>query len=150
MPRTTFTTKHFLACLAVSWEGSPGAKTRRTLEGVGYNVEMGEGVEPPFVLSEIWFFARFYRTGDSAGPRRFRIVQRRTHNTHSVPKVTFELGDVSFVKPDGVVDVAWPIRSVEFRAGGQYEFRLQSLRRTKLGLRWKTESVEYLGIEERR
>ena len=150
MPRTTFTTKHFLACLSVSWEGTPGTKTRRTLEGVGYTLEMPPGAEPPFELDELWLFARFYRKGAVGRDPRMRLVVTRLTGSRPIRFRPVDLGSVSMSHVEGVIDIAWPIRPFSIVLGGRYEIRLQTVRQTFRGLKWKTVGREYLFIEERR
>jgi len=150
MAQAPFSVQHFLTCLSVHWEGTPGPKTARTLEGVGYNLKMSPGMEPPFRIEELWLYARFYRLRDAIKERTFRAAMSRVATPDDGYRRKVELGKVRFTKSDGVIDVAWAIRPCIFRLAGLYEFRLQSRAKTLLGIRWKTVATDYIMIEEHR
>lgn len=147
MAQPQFSVQHFLTCLSVHWEGTPGPKTARTLEGVGYYLRMEAGMEPPFRIEELWLYARFYRKSGATGKRRFRIVFQRINHPHPSLKQVFDLGEAPFTKPDGVIDIAWPIRPCFFKTAGLHEFRLQTKIKILLGMKWKTVATTHLSIE---
>lgn len=137
-------------CLAVHWEGAAGPKTKRTLEGVGYHLRMEAGMEPPFEIGELWFYARIFRYGEGRFRKRFRVKIGLW--TPACLKFTWhhQLGEVTTQITDGIIEVSWPIRPCIFPLPGIYEARLQSLHRTEIGLRWITKKVEYFSVEEQR
>jgi hypothetical protein len=139
-----------MACLAVHWDGTPGPKTKRTLEGVGYHLRMSPGMEPPFSISELWLFVRIFRFGEGRFKKRFRAKFGRRTPRGLVDMWQHPLGIVETQIPNAILDRAWPIRPCIFPLSGAYEVRLQSLQRTEIGLRWTTTKVEYFSVEEER
>jgi hypothetical protein len=67
MPRPKFVVQHFVACQNVSWEGLPGPRTARTLEGVIHCFGVAPTAEPEFEFPEVWLYARLFRTNQVEG-----------------------------------------------------------------------------------
>lgn len=73
MAKAKFAVQHFVACLNAAWDGTPGPRTTRTLERVGYDYAIPPDTEFPFEEIEFWVYARFYRVGTVNGSRGFSL-----------------------------------------------------------------------------
>jgi hypothetical protein len=73
MARPKFYVQHFVACLNAAWEGLPGPRTARTLEGVIHRFGVPPSAEPEFLFDEVWLYARLFRTNQGEGTREFSI-----------------------------------------------------------------------------
>jgi hypothetical protein len=71
MPRPRFVVKHFIACTNASWEGLPGPRTARTLEGVSYAYKVPPDAESPVI--EFWLYSRLLLLNRVSGERRFSV-----------------------------------------------------------------------------
>ncbi|HEY3787393.1 MAG TPA: hypothetical protein VGL71_01005, partial [Urbifossiella sp.] len=126
MARPRFHVQHFMACLNAAWEGAPGPRTLRTLEGVGYWHAVPPDTEFPYSELEVWLYARFYRIGDVIDGRRLPSLVVNWHNApDGLRKLdTWDLGTVRFSDRNSIINMAWPVRPLLFPGEGLYEFQL--------------------------
>jgi hypothetical protein len=125
MARPKFHVQHFVACLNAAWDGTPGPRTTRTLERVGYDYAIPPDTEFPFEEFEFWVYARFYRVGTVDGPRTFALDVFWHDAPGGVTRIGGRsLGTVRFSARFPVVSAAWPVRPLVFPGEGMYEFQL--------------------------
>jgi hypothetical protein len=149
MAKPKFSVQHFIACLNAAWEGSPGSRTARTLEGVHHIFVVPPGAEPPFSFGEVWLYVRLFRTNQSEGRREFS-VRLIWLDALGGPQHVFirPLMPVRFSNQEPVANVAWAVRPVVFPGVGQYEFRLRARTRRKWsGTKHAIVAREFITIE---
>ena len=123
MARVKFRVKHLIACTSAAWDGMPGAKTARTLEGVNYRY----GVSPDAELPELdfWLYARFILTNGIDGIRDFSIGLYWLDAPEGDRWIgTRHLGQVRFRSVLPVANAAWSLPNLKFPGRGRFEFRL--------------------------
>jgi hypothetical protein len=127
MARPKFSVQHFVACLNAPWEGLPGPRTPRTLEGVHHVFAVPSGAEPSFSFDEIWLYARLFRTNQAEGRREFSVRLIWLDAPGSARHVFIRsLTPVRFSNREPIANVAWSLRPTLFPGLGQYEFRLRA------------------------
>ena len=147
MPRPKFVVRHFLACLAAPWEGTPGPDTHRTLESVGYRYPVPPDTEFPTELA-FWLYARFYVTGGGDGFGRFSVEvywQDAPEGERRVGRWVF--GRVRLTVSRPVTSTAWPVGPVSFPGEGRYEFRLTRTVRRMWGVEERRIASEYVELQ---
>jgi hypothetical protein len=149
MARPKFSVQHFVACLSVSWEGFPGSKTARTLEGVIHRFSVATGAEPGFEFDEVWLYARLFRSNQVEGTRQFSVKLVWLDAPGGARDVLSRpLSIVRFTNAEPIVNMAWALRPIEFPGLGQYEFRLRTNVRRRVGTAQRIVAREFIQIEQ--
>lgn len=149
MAKPKFSVQHFVACLNAAWEGLPGPRTARTLEGVHHAFTVSPSAEPPYSFDEIWLYARLFRTDQTEGRRDFSVRTVWLDAPGGAREVlTQRLTPVRLSNAEPVANAAWSIRPMTFPGLGQYEFRLRTRVRQFAGSRWLVVAREYIRIEK--
>ncbi|HYH64453.1 MAG TPA: hypothetical protein VD866_07120 [Urbifossiella sp.] len=147
MPRPKFVVRHFIACLAAPWEGTPGPDTFRTLESVGYFHQIPPDTEFPAEL-RFWLYTRFFWTGGGDGDRTFAIEVHWLDAPSGQPwSARFLTGRVRITAGRAVTSTAWPIGPILFPGEGRYEFRLLCRTRRPWGDEDREVASEFIRIE---
>lgn len=148
MARPKFHVQHFVACLSVSWDGTPGPNTPRTLEGVCHSYGVPPDVELPVIFEVLWLFARLFRTNQKDGSRDFSVAVIWLDNPTGPRLVTRRpLGQVRLSTAHPIADVAWALRGLRLPGFGRYEFRLRCATRTRIRSGHLIVAREYIRIE---
>jgi hypothetical protein len=130
MPKPKIRLQHFIACSNILWEGLPGPKTSRTLEGVNHRVSFPPDTEPPLVIKYLWFYARLFRVNREIGTLRFRLeIQWYDHPNGEETYQHWDLDPVIIRGNGGVVNVAWLVRDLSLPGWGWYGFKLLLIRK---------------------
>jgi hypothetical protein len=117
------------------------------LEGVGFIYGVPPGTEAP-EFPELWLYSRLYLTNGVVGNRRFSVEVARTSESNDAPPYAiYEFDPVAFRSPGAVLNVAWPLRPIQFPALGDYEIRLVCEFRTWAGTESRVVAREYVRIE---
>jgi hypothetical protein len=146
MARPKFSVQHFVACLKAAWEGQPGPRTARTLEGVIHRFGVPPVAEPTFFFDEVWLYARLFRTNQIEGTRAFSVRLLWLDSPGGAIAVwTRRVSNVRFSNAEPVANVAWALRPVEFPGLGLYEFQLRVRRGARI--RRRVIAREYIRIE---
>jgi hypothetical protein len=148
MARPKVDVKHFVVCRAASWDGLPGPRTPRTLEGVCYRYGVPPGTEFPFEVDELWTYLRAFNMNAGASTVPFFLGFIWTDAPGGPQRVwTRRYAQITFRSTHGVVEAAFSIRPVAFPGLGWYEFLLSREVRS----RWKTRRLivarEFLFLE---
>lgn len=148
MARPKFFVQHFVACLNASWQGPPGPRTYRDLEGVSDVYVVPPGTEAP-EFEEFWVYARLILTNGVSGGRTFAVeVARHTGDENEPAFSSYVFTPVMFRTRNSVVNVAWPLRPMTFPSAGEYVLRLLCEVKSWSGTRWKVVAREFIKVEE--
>ena len=148
MARPKFSVQHFVACLNAAWEGLPGPRTARTLEGVHHVYAIPSNAEPPFSFDDFWLYARLFRTNLAEGVREFS-VRLIWLDAPAGPRhvSTRPLTSVRFSDREPIANAAWSYRPALLPGRGQYEFRLRVRTRKWSRTRHAVVAREFIRIE---
>ncbi len=135
MARPKVDVRHFLLCRSAPWEGIPGSRTPRTLEGVSHYHAVPPGTELPLEIDELWTDLRVFNMNSGDGRVAFYLsLYWLDSPTGSRRLWTRPYARIPFRSSRGVVEAAYSVGPLRIPGTGWYEFRL--LREVRL--RWKT------------
>jgi hypothetical protein len=135
MARPKFDVKQFVVCRAAPWEGQPGPRTPRTLEGVCHRYGVPPGTEFPFEVPELWTYFRVFNTNGGTGVVPLFLSLWWTDAPGGALRVwTRAFTQLNFRPGRGVIEAALSVPLIAFPGPGWYEFRLAR----EVRLRWRT------------
>src|SRR5687767_5009491 len=135
MARPKLDVKHFIVCRAAPWEGPPGPRTPRTLEGVCHRIVVPPAAEAPYDVEELWTYLRVFNMSAGAATIPFFLALIWSDAPGGPQRLwTRYYADILFRPNRAVVEAAHSVRPIRFPGAGWYEFRLSREHRS----RWRT------------
>lgn len=150
MARPTFRAQLLVACLGVrptaQNEGSLSGHAAVQLDGVAYHYFIPPGAEWPVAVTNLWVYARLYRTNQEDGVRDdLELVIDREERAGVWRNVASEivLSEVRLTSENPVVCAAWELPELTFPMPGLYALELWSRRPKR---RPRRKAVEYIRL----
>jgi hypothetical protein len=119
-----------------------------TLERVAFRYSIPPDAEFPFEELEFWVYARFFRSNNVNGSRKFSVEVIWHDAPGGITRIGGRaLGSIRFSDLHPVVSAAWPVRPLLFPGTGMYEFQLQVEVRRSWGSEYVPLKSEFVRIE---